>query len=66
MSHMAGAQVRILWNMFALCAGAFSVNYRQLARFFDDTYFCLTCISTRSSQLYQQVVPIVSPEGRVV
>jgi hypothetical protein len=66
MSHMTGAQVRILWNMFALCAGAFSLSIIANLHAFLTThmYICLTCIGTmgrlnyisRSSLLCHQKV----------
>jgi hypothetical protein len=52
MSHMTGAQVRIL-NMFALCAGAFSLSIM------DNLHAFLTTHTV-------QKTTIVSPEGRVV
>jgi hypothetical protein len=54
MSHMTGAQVRIL-NMFALCAGAFSLSI------IDNLHAFLTTHTVHLCHLYQhQVVSNIS------
>jgi hypothetical protein len=53
MSHMTGSQVRILWNMFALCAGAFSLSI------IGNLHAFLTTHTVHLSHLYQ-VVSIIA------
>jgi hypothetical protein len=58
MSHMTGAQVRILWNMFALCAGAFSLSI------IVNLHAFLTTHTVHLSHLYQHQVVSIIAAGR--
>jgi hypothetical protein len=67
MSHMTGAQVRILWNMFALCAGAFSLSIMDNLHAFLTTHTVVSPVSApgRLNYISRSSCYSMSPTGRL-